>query len=232
MLQRYIFEALVAGAAAYRQNPSLYGQLFGGPSGWCLSDDEVGEITEYFAQYPIQVRQGFARRAIDDKPTFVITLQSEQQSEMFLGDYGGVSSSVVVQPSANVFTPVSTSIWSHSFVIRCISQPKAQNTLYLYELGKAAILAAKNNLARYGVRQVVLSGSDVMVDSSKAPNTEYMRNLTVQCRREFAVSDPSGSIAQAFDVDGLSMESPSNNPNGNPLTLVTSFDINSPGDAP
>ena len=223
MLQRYLFEALDTGAAAYRQNPALYAQLFGAPNGFCLSDDEVGEINAYFSQYPVQVRQGFGRRAIEDRPTFVIVLEGEQQSELFLGDYGGSSSSQD-GAGAQSLTPLTTSIWSHSYQIRCLSQPKPQNTLYLYELGKACILAAKNNLAAYGVRQVVLSGSDLMVDGSKSPNTEYMRTLTVQCRREFAVSDSSGKLAQAFNIDGLSLPAPSVNTDGNPLTLVTAFD--------
>lgn len=204
MIQRYVYEALRRGLAAYKADPTLYDRLFGD-----LYDFQAAEILaikKRFADYEPTLMHAFTPVA-PRMPVYLISTESEQQPNFALNDYGGAAAYGVGAAGQPVVAQANiTSIWQHNVSVCCMAR-ESETVLYMYEVLKSVLLAAKPYFQSNRLDIVTMAGTDLSRDGQKE-DFIFMRNLTFRCQREFAQADINSTLYRAFKVAG--MERPTN----------------------
>ena len=217
MIQRYLYTALSAGLEVINKNPKILDGLFSDLYG--LGKTELDAIRKWFVENPPMVMHGYART--DAKfPLYSITLQSEGEDKMMLGDEADqVMDSEDPDDGADTYA----AMWQHNYGILCYSK-HPDGTMYLYEVAKAIILQAHDYLVAQDIWGIRISGMDVHPDPRYIPEYLFVRQLTFACESEFKQVAKGSKFGKAFAVDGIFVDS-SGSPHdvGEVKTLVTTY---------
>lgn len=200
MIQRFLYTALTNGLAAIAAKPELLDDLFSDQLG--LSAGEVVAIKTYFVAHAPAVRHGYARSDFP-MPVYAITLQSEGEKDLMIGDDGGVVDPEFDAELGN--NDIRSALWHHNYGILCYSQhPDA--TTYMYEVAKSIILASGPYFVAQGIWGIRVSGADLRPDPKYLPEHLFARVLTFECEREFQVIDRTSRLTKAFAITGVHVD--------------------------
>lgn len=209
MLQRFIYQALQAGFAALPTTPSVYDQLF--TNLWQLDPAETDIIRTYFTNYPPNVQHAYAL-AQPRYPQVLIEIRNEQQPLFSLADYGGPGATQTgAAGNAQVTAGTQSSFFTHSFDIHSQVARDPELALYLHELVKYILTAAKPYFAGVaGLQLPAMRADDVMPIPVQSGDELFQRTLSYQAQREFVITDPQGALGRVFKVTGLQVPTATN----------------------
>ena len=222
MIQRLIYNSILVGVNTYAAAPdqSLMAELF--KDIWLLSDAEILAIYKYFQSHPIQLAYAYRRVAMDNKnPICFISETSQAQPGFALGDQAGGTQ--VVTPDGQVVAgaPVLGSFWDHQLQISLYAHGNYELVLYLCEIIKTILLAAKPLLLSYAIELPVMSISDAQPAEPYEPEMLWQRQISLRCRREFSINNTADTLQRAFKVAGISGQAGSPQSDGGVLSLVS-----------
>lgn len=215
MIQRYLYDTLVAGIEEIQKDPTILDDIF--RVNYCLSQAEVDSIKEAFAASPPNVIHHYARSE-SEFPLYSIVLESEQESEHYIGDDAGM----IDEPDDPLFgADRIASIFTHDYTILTYTE-HPDLTLYYYEIAKAIFLVAP--LKSLGLFNTHISGMDLMPDPRYIPDHLFVRRMSFKADREFERIDRDSKLGKAFRVEGIHVDS-SGSPSsvGGAKTLVTPY---------
>ncbi len=218
MIQRFLFDVLSSGLAAIQADLDLLDDVF---NQYGLSAKELGEIKTWFKDNPPLVKHQYARTD-DTFPLYSIVLSNEEETDLFIGNDGGLQVLDDDDPDRGV--DVKSSIWQHTFHILCYSE-HPDGTTYLYEVAKAIFLTA--DLADCGLHTAYFSGMDLSPATPYIPSHLFARIFAIRAQREFERKDRTTAIGKAYKVGGIHVDrtgSPSDVGNVKTLVKVVSED--------
>ncbi len=212
MIQRFLFNILKDGLDQIQGDLFLLDPIF---KQYGLSDTELASIREAFQTKPPKVKHQYAR-GDDDFPLYSIVLGNENETDTYIGNDGAV----IFDPEDEDFGfDIKSSIWQHQYLIFCCSE-HPDHTSYLYEVAKAVFVSA--NLDDCGVYDARFGGMDLAPDLRYLPENVFVRQFTVQGKREFERIEPGSDQGKAFKVEGIHVDkSGSSSDVGDVKTLVT-----------
>ena len=215
MIQRFLYGTLRDGVQAILDEMTILDDIF--RNNYCLEQAEVDSIKEAFEGKPPNVIHHYARSE-SDFPLYSVVLDSEQQSEDFIGDDAGM----IDDPEDPQFgADRIATIFTHDYSILTYTE-HPDLTLYYYEIAKAILLVA--NLKAEGMFDLHFSGMDLMPDPRYIPDHLFVRRLQLKVSREFQRVDRDSKLGKAFRVTGIAVDS-SGSPSsvGGAKTLVTPY---------
>jgi hypothetical protein len=197
MIERFLYTTLKDGIQAMLDDLAILDDLF--VDLYELEQSEVDKIKEVFTEDPPGVIHSYARTETSI-PVFSIVLESENESEHFLGDDAGM----IDDPEDPDFgADCKSTIWDHKYQILCYTE-HPDLTLYYYEMAKSIFLTA--DLSSYGLFMTHLSGADLMPDPRYIPEHLFVRRLSFECSREFLRLDRGSKLGKAFRVRGIHVD--------------------------
>lgn len=217
MIQRFLYDTLKAGIEEILKEMSILDDIF--RVNYCLERDEVESIKTAFETNPPNVIHHYARSE-SEFPLYSIVLESENESEHYIGDDAGM----IDEPDDPLFgADRIASIFTHDYSILTYTE-HPDLTLYYYEIAKAILLVAP--LKSQGLFNTHISGMDLMPDPRYIPDHLFVRKMSFQADREFERIDKDSKLGKAFRVEGIHVDS-SGSPNsvGGAKTLVTPYGV-------
>ena len=217
MIHRYLHSILTTGVTNITDDPTLLDDLF--EANYGLEATEVDAVKEYWAEKPLNVVNGFARRD-SDFPLIAITLASEQETQHFLGDSAGQEE----DPEDEFYQyDIESAIWGHVYRL-LIYTDHPDVTAWYYEIVKTILLSGLNILTGEGCFEYRMNGAELAPDPRYIPEHLYGRVLTFSCEREFQRVDRRSRIMKGFAVEGIHIDrSGSPNDVGGVKTLVVPY---------
>lgn len=197
MIQRSIYQALVAGFEAVQADPGILDDIFG-ERGYALTTTEIAAIKTYFAATEVNVAHGYARS--DQKfPLVMVVLTGEDEDEHWLGDDAGI---VMDTDDPEHGSDLVSSTWKHNYDLLVLCEhPDA--TLYIYEVVKSIMLTSESFFHDAAIYFTHFNGMDLAPDPRYIPEHLFVRKLTMSCKREFLRVVRGSRLDKAFAVDGI-----------------------------
>lgn len=212
MIQRFLFNVLSAGLSAIQADLDLLDDVF---DQFGLSDTELTAIKTWFRENPPTVKHQYARTD-DTFPLYSIVLGNEEESDLFIGNDGGLQ--VMDDDDPDRGADVKSSLWQHTYDILSYSD-HPDGTTYLYEVQKAIFLSA--DLADCGLHSYHFSGMDLSPATPYIPAHLFARIFSIRAKREFERIDRTTALGKAYKVGGIHIDrSGSPSDVGNVKTLV------------
>lgn len=170
MLQRALMTVLVDGVREMLAEPEILREYF--EQAHCLTEDEVNRIATLFAAKPPRVALGYVRGQDLEPPQFSVVLNSESDTDRFLGDDAGVVDGVALEGRG----------WAHRYQVLVYAQnPNA--CAWYYELAKLYVQRGRRFLTEAGVWDFGLSGAELNPQTAFLPAGVFGRQLTVAMNR-------------------------------------------------
>jgi hypothetical protein len=224
MIERYIYHAIVDGAAKITAQPRILEALF--LDFFDLSVTEVAAIQKAWLQQPLNVVQGYPR--VDGKfPQASIVLSTENEVQTYLGDVAG---QVTDEEDEACGADVKSAIWQHQYIVMMVTE-NPDLTLYYYQILKSIILNALGYFTDRGLFAIQVGGQDLVPDPAYLPEHLWVRQLTFGCQSEFIRLDIDSLATKAWQVGGIHVDSQgSPQDTGGVKTQVTTYVEGEPDD--
>lgn len=200
MIQRTIYRVLKRGLDLIEDDPKILDDIFG-PCGYELGAEEIAAIKELFVDKPPGVHHGYARQD-HDFPLFAIILAGEQEDQHFVGNDAGM----VDDPEHPDFgSDILSTIWDHTYHVLCYAE-HPDVTTYIYEVAKAVLFTGEDDFQNASVFQLQVSGMDLAPDPRYIPENLFVRQLTLNCKREYLRVDRESKLGKAWKVGGIHVD--------------------------
>jgi len=199
MIHRYLHDLLTVGVAEITADPTLIDELF--KDTYELVTAEADVIKAYFAAHPPSVINGYPRQD-SAFPLVSIVLDSEQESQTFMGNSGGM-----IDDEDNEFYQhdLRSAMWAYTYRLMVFTE-HPDVTSYYYEIVKFILLDGLEILVDDGCSNFKFAGADLAPDPNYVPAHLYGRNLVFSCDREFQRVDRESRLRKAFQVAGIHVD--------------------------
>lgn len=206
MIERALYDVIEAGIAYLSATPGAVTNHL--VHHGFMAEDEAANIERLFqTTHAPTLAHGFARG--DSKfPLLTIVMGSEDQSQSFVGDDGGVNVLGMDEGDPEYGADLYAAIYSYQFHVIIYTQ-NIDLTLAYYQLVRQMIINGLPTLRAepYNVDNVRLSGADVAPDRELAPMGFFVRRLTLSCQREYTQPIASSTVGRAYKVAGVHTDS-------------------------
>ena len=199
MVERLVFDVIRQGIEFCKATPGWITTFFVEQAG--LETTEAAEIEAIFQKRPPDLIHGYARRDADF-PLYAVTLGSEQESEVFIGDEGGYLGDAE-DPDRG--TDLYGAIFAYNInVLVYANHPDL--CLYLYQLLRAMLINGLPELKAGDLHNIRFSGGDMAPDPAWVPAGLFLRRFTVSFAREYQQPMPGSNLGRAWRVQSIHVD--------------------------
>ena len=199
MIHRYLYDILTNGIQAIVDDDTILDELF--KRNYELVPEESETIKTYFAREGLHVYPGYPKTNAE-YPSVNIILASEQETENFLGDSGGM---IDDEDSEYYGKEMFASVWDHTYRLLVLTE-HADITAYYYEIVKYIMLEGMRPLVDDGCWDFEFSGGDLSPDASYLPEWIFARQLIFKCQREFQRFSSNSTFGRFTRVEGIHLD--------------------------
>lgn len=188
MYERLLYQILTEEFAELTAQPDRMLAFFRGFP-FCLTQDEALRTRDAFLAKPPTVINSYPRHGSIQFPLIAITLEHEQETQQFLGAYGGklTSEEITELGLPGRAYDIYTSTVRYRYALMCMSDGNADEAIYLYQLVKLFLLKRRDLLLDPSASDIDRSGKELMPDQSYLPASVYIRSVQLSFQAEEAV---------------------------------------------
>lgn len=187
-IERLLVALLSSEVTRLREEESLLRMYMSHLFDAVIGPQEREEFITNFMSRPPEVVLGYPRTSTQF-PCFAIVLQSDQETDNFIGDFGGETED---DEESEDYLEYNAAICNNSYGLYVYAE-HPDVCLYLYYIAKMIVFGAREFLLANGLTEVRVSGGEVSPDEQYLPDNMFLRVLTIEGKSIFSV--PNFAIA-------------------------------------
>jgi hypothetical protein len=199
MLERAYYTTIAQGFQDIRDRPQLLEHFF---LSMGLAREEVRSIRNWFISAEPSVNHAFPRHGASKFPGVFIVLESEDERQKVLDDFGGLVSfddAIAENYPELGGAEIRTSFYEYRFNLFIVAD-NPDKCLYLFQLVRYILTAQHKELQKFGVLVSNITGSDLAPNPEYLPETFFIRRMIVKITAQAPVYEPP----PRFGLDGTS----------------------------